>query len=525
MVNCKEMKPLFYNIALTICSAILLTLSFPKNDMWILAWVGLIPLFFIVRNNNSKWSFLWCWFSGTLFYTFTTNWITQTMNQYGGMSLWLSFIVLLLLSIYLGLYTGLFGYLSKYISEKTSIPLSAAAPFVWVSLEFLRAHLLSGFPWASLGYSQYKFLHIIQIADITGVYGVSFLIVAVNAVLFWIFLLRTEKVLSNRLRIISISSITFLFVLSLCYGYYRLSKDYDSNDNELNIAVIQGNIPQHLKWNRSFQRKTIDTYKRLTNEAAGHGSDLVVWPETAAPFYFQEYSQYREEVLDIAADGNTYLLFGNPSYKLTDDIKPKMLNSAYLISPYRDIMARYDKIHLVPFGEYVPFSNILFFVEKLASGTGDFSAGRDHIVMELPESKFGVVICYEVIFPELVRKFILNGANFMVTITNDAWFGKTSAPYQHFTMAVFRSVENRIYFARAANTGISGFISPKGKILQAGPIFEETVLIQKIFPSNTISFYTKNGDIFTYGAIFITCLILVIASAKRPRNSSRRGGL
>ena len=526
MVNCKEMKPLLNNIVLTISSAILLTLSFPKYDIWILAWVGLIPLFFVVSNNNSKRSFLWCWFSGTLFYSFTTNWITQTMNQYGGMPLWLSFMVLLLLSVYLGVYTGLFGYLSKYISDNTSIPLPAAAPFVWVSLEFLKAHLLSGFPWASLGYSQYKFLHIIQIADITGVYGVSFLIVAVNAVLFGIFLLRSEKVLSNRLRIISISSITFLFVLSLCYGYYRLSKDYDSNDNELNIAVIQGNIPQHLKWNRSFQRKTIDTYKRLTNEAAGHGSDLVVWPETAAPFYFQEYSQYREEVLDIAADGNTYLLFGNPSYKLVDDdIKPQMLNSAYLISPYRDIMARYDKIHLVPFGEYVPLSNILFFVEKLASGTGDFSAGRDHIVMELPESKFGVVICYEVIFPELVRKFILNGANFMVTITNDAWFGKTSAPYQHFTMAVFRSVENRIYFARAANTGISGFISPKGKILQAGPIFEETVLIQKIFPSNTISFYTKNGDIFTYGAIFITCLILVIASAKRPRNSSRRGGL
>jgi len=525
MVNCKGMKPFLNNIVLTVSSAILLTFAFPQYDIWILAWAGLIPLFFVVSKNNMKRVFLWCWFSGSLFFFLTINWITQTMTQFGGMPSWLSFMALLLLSVYLGAYTGLFGYLSRYISDKTSIPLPAAAPFVWVSLEFFKAHLLSGFPWASLGYSQYKFLQIIQIADITGVYGVSFLIVAVNAGLFGIFTLRTEKGLIDRRRIVTISSVTFLFVLSLCYGYYRLSSGYDSNDRGLNIAVLQGNIPQHLKWSRSFQRKTLDIYERLTNEAAGHNPDLVVWPETAAPFFFQENSQYREETLDIAAAGHTYLLFGNPSYKLADDIKPQMLNSAYLISPYRDTLARYDKIHLVPFGEYVPFSNILFFVEKLASGTGDFSAGRDHIVMELPESKFGVVICYEVIFPELVRKFILNGANFMVTITNDAWFGKTSAPYQHFTMAVFRSVENRIYFARAANTGISGFISPKGKILQAGPIFEETVLIQKIFPSNTISFYTKNGDIFTYGAIFITCLILVIASAKRPRNSSRRGGL
>src|SRR3990170_1899520 len=300
MVNCKKMKPILNNIVLTVCSAILLTLSFPKYDFWVLAWVGLIPLLFVVKNNNRKGSFLWCWLSGTLFYLFTTNWITQTMNQYGGMPLWLSFLVLLLLSVYLGLYTGLFGYLSKYISDKTSIPLTAAAPLVWVSLEFLKAHLLSGFPWASLGYSQYKFLHIIQIADITGVYGVSFLIVAVNAGLFGIFTLRKESVLRNRTRIISISSVTFLFVLSLCYGYYRLSRGYDSNDRGLKIAVLQGNIPQHLKWNRSFQRKTVDIYKRLTNEAAGHNPDLVVWPETASPFFFQEDSQYRDEILDIA---------------------------------------------------------------------------------------------------------------------------------------------------------------------------------------------------------------------------------
>ncbi|HEY4619333.1 MAG TPA: apolipoprotein N-acyltransferase [Nitrospirota bacterium] len=506
------MKPLLNNILLTISSAILLTLAFPKYDMWILAWVGLIPLFFVVSRNIRKRVFLWCWFSGSLFYFLTVNWITHTMTQYGGMPLWLSFMVLLLLSVYLGLYTGLFGYLIKLISDKTSIPLPVAAPLLWVSLEFLKAHLISGFPWASLGYSQYKFLHIIQISDITGVYGVSFLIVAVNAALFSLFLLRKESVLRNRTRIISISSVVFLFALSLCYGYYRLSRDYNSTDRGVKIAVLQGNIPQNLKWDSSFKRRTVDIYKRLTNEAAVHNPDLVIWPETAAPFFFQEDSQYRDEILDIASAGHTYLLFGNPAYEITDNNVQNMLNSAYLISPDRETLARYDKIHLVPFGEYVPLSKILFFIEKITAGTGDFTPGRDYVVMELPQGKFGVVICYEVIFPGLVRKFVLNGAEFMATITNDAWFGKTSAPYQHFTMAVFRSVENRIYFARSANTGISGFISPKGEILQASPIFEESLLIRNIFPSDTKTFYTKHGDMFAYGAILITCIMLIKAA-------------
>lgn len=481
----------------------MLTLSFPVHDIWFLAWAGLIPLFFIVRGNDKKRSFLWCWLSGTLFFIFTINWITQTMNHYGNMPSWLSLMVLLLLSAYLGIYTGLFGYLIKLISEKTSIPLSVAAPFLWVSLEFLKAHLISGFPWASLGYSQYKFLHIIQIADLSGIYGISFLIVSVNAALF--------QVLNRRRMLLSVSSIALILALCAGYGYYRLSLDYGPRDDDrgIKIAVIQGNIPQNLKWDRSFQQRTVDIYKRLTIKAVEQYPELVIWPETAAPFFFQDNLQYRNEILDIAAEGRAYLLFGSPAYEITDQYEQKMLNSAYFISPERKTLSRYDKIHLVPFGEYVPLSGILFFIEKITTGTGDFSPGRDYTVMELPHGKFGAVICYEVIFPELFRKFVLNGAEFMTTITNDAWFGSTSAPYQHFSMAVFRSVENRVWLARAANTGISGFINPKGEILQASPIFEETFLIQKIYPSAEKTFYTKFGDLFAYGAIFITCLMLI----------------
>ncbi len=511
------MKPLLKNTVLSASSAILLFFSFPKYNLEFLAWVGLIPLIFIIRGNNKKNSFFWCWFSGTLFYFITINWITDTMHNYGGMPLWLSFMVLLLLSLYLGIYLGIFGYLTNYISKRLSIPLPFVAPVIWVSLEYAKAHLITGFPWALLGYSQYEFLPIIQIADVTGVYGVSFLIVAVNAALLELLFSGVERGLNKRWKIISISAAAFLFALSLGYGYYRLNGTFDAPGRKFNIAVLQGNIPQHLKWERNFQRKTFDIYKRLTSDAARHNPELVIWPETAAPFFFQDHPVYRNEMFDLASDEHTFILFGNPAYKLTDNQALNMMNSAYLISPFRETLARYDKIHLVPFGEYVPLSKILFFIEKMVAGIGDFIPGNDYTVMEIPRGKFGVVICYEVIFPELVREFILNGAMFMTTITNDAWFGNTSAPYQHFAMVVFRSVENRVYFARAANTGISGFISPKGEILQASPILEESYLVQDISLSDTKTVYTNYGDVFAYAVIFVACVILVITTVQSAR--------
>ncbi len=434
------------------------------------------------------------------------------MNSYGGIPLWLSFIILLLLSLYLGLYFGLFGLLTRFVITETAIPLPMVAPLLWVSLEYLRAHLLTGFPWASLGYSQYKFLTLIQIADITSYLGISFLIVGINAVLFEIFLhLKGRPIRSSIPSAVSIVVVALMFSLSLIYGYDRLQTSYEQPGRGLNVAVLQGNIPQDLKWDRNFQRKTIDTYKRLTNEAGKNSAHLVIWPETAAPFFFQDRSGYQQELFDLARRDNIYLLFGSPSYTFAGDAPVRLFNSAYLISPYGENLSRYDKIHLVPFGEYVPLSKILFFIEKMVTGIGDFLPGNDYTLFQIPQGKFGVVICFEVIFPDLVRKFVQNGAEFMTTITNDAWFGRSAAPYQHFAMVVFRSIENRVYFARAANTGISGFINPKGEILGAGPIFEEVTVTLTISPSAVKTFYTLYGDLFAYVCITLTGLMLSIA--------------
>ncbi|MBI5194238.1 MAG: apolipoprotein N-acyltransferase [Nitrospirae bacterium] len=509
------------NIILSALSALLLSLSFPMYDIEILAWIGIIPLLFVIKGSSPKIAFLWSWFSGTLFSIFTLNWLTGTMSNYGGLPYWISLLVLILLSAYVGLYTGFFGLTASYLTKKTTLPFPLLAAPVWVSFEYIRAHLLTGFPWASLGYSQYKFLHIIQIADITSLYGISFLIIICNAAIFELFSLLKNKGKSYRMTVmssLSIFSAAFLFILSLLYGNYKLKQTYYNPDNNIKVAVIQGDIPQHLKWDRNFQRKTIDIYEQLTEDSAKQNPAIVIWPETAAPFFFQERSVYQQEIYDLAKRNNISLLFGSPSYKYIDEYNIKLFNSAYLISPDGRDMSRYDKMHLVPFGEYVPLSKILFFLEKMVVGIGDFMPGKDFTVLQNNNIRLGTVICFEVIFPDLVRKFVLNGAEFMTTITNDAWFGKTSAPYQHFSMVVFRAVENRVYFARAANTGISGFISPAGEILNTTPIFVKSQITQKITPSTRKTFYTLYGDIFAYLCIFIAA-VSIIAGFKGSRDT------
>jgi len=518
-------------------SPFLLALSFPKPDIEVLAWIGLIPLFYLINRSSLKEIFFWSWLSGILFFLSTLYWLTGTMSNYGGIPLWIGVLVLLLLALYLGLYIGIFGTLTWIISKRTPIPLTLFTPPLWVTLEYLRAHLLTGFPWVSLGYSQYKFIPIIQIADITSFPGISFLIVGINATLFEIILyIKGGIKRSPLLNICSLTVIPLLFFLSLLYGYIRLQKDFDRPGNGLVVAVLQGNIPQHLKWSRTFQQETLKIYERLTMEA-GHGVfdpsiptnrspldpdsqsspgvDLIVWPETAAPFFFQDRSEYRQEILDLAGKKGAPILFGSPSYTITEGGEIRLFNSAYLISPDGKTISRYDKIHLVPFGEYIPLSKILFFLEKMVVGIGDFIPGKAYTVFRIPKGSFGSVICFEVIFPDLVRKFVSKGAEFMTTITNDAWFGRSAAPYQHFAMVVFRAVENRVYFARAANTGISGFISPKGEILGQTPLFVEGYLVHKIHPSTARTFYTLYGDVFPYLSIFLTGIMIIYAISTR----------
>jgi len=282
------------------------------------------------------------------------------------------------------------------------------------------------------------------------------------------------------------------------------------------VAVTQGNIDQSIKWDESFQKQTLKIYERLSLRVAQERPDLIIWPETATPFFFQDAKEYQPLVLNIPRETGAYLLFGSPSYTVKGQ-KVSHYNSTYLISPGGEIVGKYDKIHLVPFGEYVPLKDLLFFMGSLGEGIGDFKSGKEATLLSLPQARFGVVICFEIIFPDLCRQFVRRGADFLVTLTNDAWFRRTSAPYQHMAIATFRAVENRVFIARAANTGISGFIDPKGKIMNHGGIFTEDALNGTIRRMNEKTFYTLYGDVFAWVCVATTVFALGAAILRKGR--------
>jgi len=504
--------------ALALLSGLLLALSFPRWELLPLAWFAFIPLFFAVRNESPARSFLIGWIAGLIYFSGTLSWVTISMTQYGKIPLPISYLLMLLLVAYCALYLGLFAAGARYALQRTNRSALFFVPVLWVALEYTRGHLLSGFPWSALAYSQYRFLPLIQIADLASIYGIGFLIVLVNIGLFGIIRRGwTDRRIAWRELIVAGG----LFLLSLGYGLYRLDQPMGAEKN-LTVAVVQGNIEQDQKWDARIRDETVQKYKRLSLASVQQGGsrpELIVWPESAAPFFFQTEAALRNELLKLAEEGKFYLLFGSPAFDPAPSGKISLLNSAYLLSPSASVVGRYDKIHLVPFGEYVPLSSILFFVNKLVEGIGEFIPGREATVMEVAGTRIGTVICFEVIFPEVVRRFAQNGASVMTTMTNDAWFGDSAAPYQHFSMVIFRAIENRVPFARAANTGISGFIDAHGRILQQSPLFVEAALTESLHPGIRRTLYTAYGDLFAIGCVIIAVGFVLFAMREKRRKT------
>ena len=500
------------DILLSLASGILLILSFPIFDLEFLAWFALVPLFYAIEGKGSYQSFKLGFLAGVIFFLGILYWIIVAVHTYGNVPLILSGFVLLLLVAYLSLFIGAFTFLTRFIQIRSGLQTILFTPILWAALEYLRSFLLTGFPWANLGYSQYLNLPFIQMADITGVYGLSFVILLVNGTFFWVLHQWSKRTFPFKE-----TGITVIILLGfLIYGYYNMGMvDRQMLQNPpLKVELVQGNIDQSIKWDESFEMETLKIYEKLSLKGSGDKPDLIIWPETATPFFFQDAKEYQPIILEISKKTNAFLLFGTPSYKIKEK-KVSHYNSAYLASPSGELVGKYDKIHLVPFGEYIPLQDLLFFIGSLGEGIGDFKSGKEIFNFSLPQGKFGVLICFEIIFPDLCRRFVKRGANFLVTITNDAWFGRTSAPYQHFSIATFRAVENRVFIARAANTGITGFIDPKGKMIKKGGIFTEEAMNGMIRLSNRKTFYTLYGDIFAWGCSAFSILLLAYALFQR----------
>lgn len=513
----------FRNSALAALSGLLLAASFPTFNIHFLAWIALVPLLYALREQDVRNGFLLGGITGIVYFAGTVHWITNSVHFYGNIPIIPASLITLLLCAYLALYPALFGAAAVRIRKAHPTLFFVAAPAVWTALELARTYVFTGLPWSLLGYSQYLALPVIQIADITGVYGVSFLIMAVNA--------AVAEYIGDRKRSPGLLAVLIALILVLGYGSMKLRAQEQRAG--IKVSVVQGNIEQDKKWDPAYQAETIAVYQRLTEEALEQQPDLVIWPETATPFYFNGVGPADQamtaDLVTFVRKHKVPLLYGSPTYEVKPSRQLVGRNSAFLLSADGRVDAVYHKIHLVPFGEYVPLKKLLFFVEKMVQVVGDFQGGTEYTVMTVPAGnkgahtgiKLSTVICYEIIFPDLVRRFVDKGANVVTTVTNDAWFGKTAAPYQHFSMAVFRAVENRVPVARAANTGISGFIDAQGHILAISKIFTEAHLTHTIIPGAEKTFYTRYGDVFSYACVIFALIMLAWPPKIQPKQNNR----
>ena len=487
------MRRLRYIFA-ALLSALLLAAPYHFPGAWPLAFVAFLPAFFMLRGHTSSFAFKLFFIMGLFYYALTGYWLCY-VNVLGFVAL----------ALYLSLYFGFFGSFSTSFLASGRLRASLTVAAIWTLSEYLRGYLISGFPWALLGYSQWKNLPLIQIADIVGAFGVSFFVLWVNVMLFRI---RAH----DKARAAFI--VALVSVLVWGYGFYTLrSREAFYADGlpkaKLNIAVLQGNIPQEEKWDARIKTIIFEKYKRLTLMAAMDKPDLIVWPETSFPGYLEDEVVMATHLRGTARAAHTHLLVGVPTVGDLETVQTiKFYNSAVFYTAKGEEVARYHKMHLVPFGEYVPLENVIGFIRNFVT-IGRFSPGDKQTLFSMVAenqpiriaAKFGVLICYEDIFPGMVRELCNNGADFLVNISNDAWFGKSAAPYQHAQASVFRAVENRVPVIRSTNTGLSCFITSEGRITASVKKDGEEIMVSGRQASDVIlrrgrPFFTKYGDLF-----------------------------
>jgi len=503
----------FKDIFLSALSGFLLILAFPKSNLEILAWIAFVPWLWAIKKKSPIQAACLGLVAGLVFFTGLLYWIYVVLTEYGHLPGPVSIFFLIVLTGYLSLYFSAFAFLLRWAAEKIDLPETLFAPPLWVSLEYLRGILFSGFPWGLLGYSQFLTLPMVQISDVTGIYGVSFIIVLVNVSLYRLAAASSEHRGIPVLKELLAAGI--ILAMTGIYGQWRLTElDRKAPDEKtFQVALIQGNIRQDVKWEPQFQEETVRIYTDLTRRVKPQHPDLIIWPETATPFFFQSVLPFQDRILELSHEMGVPVLLGAPAFD-RDGPRIHYFNSAFLISPEKKILGRYDKVHLVPFGEYAPLAGVLGFTRDIIGAIGDFTPGEDVHNLTLPWGKFGVLICYEAIFPDLTRRFVDRGAQFLVNITNDAWFGRTAAPYQHLSMATLRAVENRVPIARAANTGISAVIDSRGRVVRSTDLFTREILSGKIGINKSRTFYTEFGDIFTYLCVGFSVLFLILIRRK-----------
>ena len=494
--------------ACALLSGLLLIFCFPRPHLTLLAWVALAPLLAVCTYRRSRARlFLYGYLAGILFFAGTCYWIMIVMQRYGHLSWPAAFGILTLFVLFFALHLGAFTLAMGELARRWQHAALWSAPFLWVTLEWVRTYIISGFPWNLLGYAVAPHVGWVQPAAYTGIYGVSFLVVGVNALVAAWWLAPTRRR--------SVTLAVVVLALAVAWGWGRWLPAVETTAE---VILVQTNLPQQDEFDPQWvghHPEELQDIEQRTRAAVQENPRarpaLIVWPEVPVSFYFHHDPVLRARLLGLAQATRSDFLLGVVDYRPDADGVQHPYNSAVLLSPAGGFVSQYDKIHLVPFGEFLPLARWLGFLGRLVEEVSDFQPGRRHVVMPSQEGRLAIFICYEAVFPALVRQFVQRRAEVLVNISNDGWFGRSAAPAQHLNMARVRAVETRRFLLRATNTGITAVVDPYGRIVAQAPAFTRTVLRAGFSPRRELTWYVQYGDWFAS----LSALAAVAALARK----------
>ena len=516
---------------LALLSGALLALSFPRYGHPAFAWIALVPLLIALSGwrgrveplpgQPPRRAFALGLATGALYFVGTIYWTGSVVSTFGGLALPVALLAMLLLASYLALFPALTALITAHLVTRAGTGALFLMPAAWVATEFSRGYLFGGFPWVPLGNSQVTVLPVAQLASVLGVYGLSGLVACVNAALAYALLSQ------GRNRMITIAATVVMLASIGGWGARRVADGSLTREGTpFRVGLIQGNIAQEDKWNPGEARRIFATYIAMTRDAVRRGAEFVIWPESSTPFMFEEDEVGEAAVRDLAREVQVPILFGSDQVDRTGDTV-RLFNAAFLVTPEGETAAVYRKIHLVPFGEYIPFRRWLYFVSPLVERLAEFAPGGSMVMLPVGPHLINTAICYEVVYPSLIRQAVAGGSQLLTTITNDAWYGQSSAPYQHFELASMRAIEHGRYLGRAANTGISGVVDPYGRVVRQSAIFEQAGLVEDVRLLTSRTAYSVIGDAIAYLSIVLTAGALMAINRRtlgadlkvRPRTS------
>ncbi len=450
----------------------------------------------------------------TVYFAGTVYWTGTVIVAFGGVNPIVAMVGMILMSAYLALYPVLGCLVLSRFIARVGAPGLFLAPMTWVATEYFRGHFLTGFPWVPLGNSQVTVLPVAQLASVLGVYGVSALVAYINATLAY------SLVTSGPQRRIAVACAVAVLLAVGGWGAWRVGESALTREGTpIRIGLIQANIAQEDKWNPAHARRIFTTYIAMTRDAVRRGAEYIIWPESSTPFSFEDP---RDDpagdaaIRDLAREVRVPILLGSDQVIRREPVSSsQMFNAAFQLDPEGRTAAVYHKIKLVPFGEFFPLQRWIAIAAPLVQRFVPFSSGTGPVMLPVGSHRASTAICYEVVFPELARDAVAAGSELLTTVTNDGWYGYSSAPYQHGEMASMRAIEQGRYLARSANTGISGIVDPYGRVVTRSGIFEQVGLVGEARFLTGRTIYSQFGDVIAYIAIALTVLAATFARGYR----------